>query len=448
VLIRSSIFALRAVTPLAFLYCATALYALFAPQAIARHALAALPLWSLAALTIFCVNEVWFFFYARRKVGRHQALATAAAKLSPAQRKVEFKRAIESVHDPRVFLEGWFKGARLEDIGYDNVLQWILWAFFDAPAEPESLYALPEDIIAEAKSYTDAWESRFNVTFQPGFNHKIQSIRLSLDPVLTTHRPACVYLGVGVLYDHLAYSRYRSLGFKHYIPSAESGHRVSYPYIGLPSSPSNSTLTYWYKPCAPLAPGEKEGLPIVFVHGIGAGLKVYRTMITDMCARYPRSAIYLLEIPCVAMKLVEKLPVRAELVRDVVAMLKNHGGHTEALFAGHSLGTVVVSWILHLAPQVCRKVMLIDPVVWLLHYPDVAYNFLHRPPSNANQWLYNFFVCSEPGIARFLGRGFVWHENVLWFEDVPAHCEMRVYLAENDMIVNIPKVFEYLTGQD
>jgi pimeloyl-ACP methyl ester carboxylesterase len=444
VLIRSAIFALQSITPLSFSYCAVTLYALLSPHSLARQLLGALPVWVLVIVTIFCLNEVWFFFYARRKVQRHQALSTAAPKLSPRQRESEFKRAIESIHDPRAFLEGWFKGASVNEIGYDNVMQWTLWAFFDLPADADTLHDLPEDTQQEAKRYTDAWSTKFGITFRPGFNHNIQSIRLSLDPVRTVHRPACVYLGVGVLYDHLAWSRYRALGFRHYVPDANSGHRVSYPYIGLPSLPSHSTLTYWYKPCAPLRSGEKEDLPIVFVHGIGAGLKVYRTMVTEICKRNPRSAIYLLEIPCVAMKLVEKLPVRDQLVRDVEAMLQARG-HSEALFIGHSLGTVVVSWILHCAPRLCRKVMLIDPVVWLLHYPDVAYNFLHRPPSNANQWLYHFFVCSEPGIARFLGRGFVWHENVLWLEDVPSHCEMRVYLAENDMIVNIPKVFEYLT---
>lgn len=252
--------------------------------------------------------------------------------------------------------------------------------------------------------------------------------------------------GVGVLYDFLGWSRYRSLGFQHYVPSSESGHRVVYPYIGLPSKPSNSVLTYWYRSCPPLRAGEVEDLPIIFIHGIGAGLKIYRDMITSFRIQNPRSAIYLLEMPAVTMKFTDKLPRKQRYVDAVEALLKSNG-HSQALFAGHSLGTVVASWIIHLKPELCRKVILIDPVCFLLHLPDVAYNFLYRAPVTANHWLYWYFVSNEPGIAWFLGRGFYWFENILWLEEIPKTCDLTVFLSENDMIVDISSVFKYLTGE-
>lgn len=233
---------------------------------------------------------------------------------------------------------------------------------------------------------------------------------------------------------------------RHYVPSPKSGHRVRYPYIGLPSKPSNSVLTYWYKPCAPLPPGETEDLPIVFVHGIGAGLKIYRDKITKLCRENPRSAIYLIETPSVTMKFMDKLPAKTEYVTAVGNLLLSNG-HMEALFIGHSLGTVIVSWIVHLRPEMCKRVVLIDPVCWLLHLPDVAYNFLHRNPVTANHWLYWYFVSNEPGIAWFLGRGFFWFENALWLDEVPPNCDMTVFLSENDMIVDVPNVYKYLTNE-
>lgn len=252
--------------------------------------------------------------------------------------------------------------------------------------------------------------------------------------------------GVGVLYDFLGWYRYYNLGFRHYVPSKSSGHRVVYPYIGLPSKPSKSVLTYWFRPCPKLRPGEVEELPIVFIHGIGAGLKIYKEMVAKFCEENPRSAVYLLEMPAVTMKFIDQLPRKKEYVDAVEVMMKANG-HSQALFTGHSLGTVVTSWLLHLKPALCRKVILIDPVCFLLHLPDVAYNFLHRAPVSANHWLYWYFVSNEPGIAWFLGRGFFWFENVLWLEEIPETCDLTVYLSQDDMIVDIPSVFKYLTGE-
>lgn len=251
---------------------------------------------------------------------------------------------------------------------------------------------------------------------------------------------------VGVLYDFFGWYRYHSLGLRHYVPSAASGHRVTYPYIGLPSRPSNSVLTYWYKPSPASKTNEPETLPVVFIHGIGAGLKIYRDKITKISKENPRSAIYLLEVPAVTMKFVEKLPKKKEFVAAVSALLKSNG-HKEAIFCGHSLGTVVTTWIVHSAPELCKRVILIDPVCFLLHLPDVAFNFLHRKPVTANHWLYWYFVSNEPGIAWFLGRGFFWFENILWIEEIPKTCEMTVFLSENDMIVDVPSVFKYLTHE-
>lgn len=146
------------------------------------------------------------------------------------------------------------------------------------------------------------------------------------------------------------------------------------------------------------------------------------------------------------MKFTEKLPRKQEYV-DAVEALMHSNNHTKGLFVGHSLGTVTSSWIIHLKPDLCHRVILIDPVCFLLHLPDVAFNFIHRQPVTANQWLYWYFVSNEPGIAWFLGRGFYWFENILWLTELPNTCKMTVFLSENDMIVDVPSVFKYLTNE-
>ncbi|CCG84762.1 protein of unknown function [Taphrina deformans PYCC 5710] len=450
IFIRISIFLLRLITPGSFLYCALVLISPFLRQTVPILD-RSLFVWASSsalvwALRIFTLNEVWFYFWSQAKTAKYQVSSDYDDALTPKQREQLFNRVIAAVDEPRRFLSGWFLGAKPEDIYRGNMVEWLLWAFFNRHTREEFSAEHPKEIVDEIDRYISTWEKAMNLTIAPGYNDKVKCIRLNADPVRTVHRPACVYLGVGVLYDFLGWSRYYSLGMRHYIPSKSSGHRITYPYIGLPSRPSNSVLTYWYKPAAQTVSRETETLPFIFIHGIGAGLKVYREMITQIAEENPRSSIYLLEFPAVTMKFTDKLPQKEEFVKAVADLLHSNG-HEQALFVGHSLGTVVASWIMHLQPKLCKSVILIDPVCFLLHLPNVAYNFLHREPETANHWLYWYFVSNEPGIAWFLGRGFFWFENVLWLDEVPKSCDLTVYLSENDMIVDIPSVFRYLTNE-
>ena len=80
--------------------------------------------------------------------------------------------------------------------------------------------------------------------------------------------------------------------------------------------------------------------------------------------------------------------------------------------------------------------------------PDVAYNFLYRPPANSLQSVFKYFVAAEVGIANTLHRHFWWYENVLWLEDLPARLRkpqrFKVLLAGGDDIVNVPLIQGYL----
>ena len=49
--------------------------------------------------------------------------------------------------------------------------------------------------------------------------------------------------------------------------------------------------------------------------------------------------------------------------------------------------------------------------------PDVAYNFLYRPPANSLQSVFKYFVAAEIGIANTLHRHFWWGPA----EQQPAH---------------------------
>ena len=62
--------------------------------------------------------------------------------------------------------------------------------------------------------------------------------------------------------------------------------------------------------------------------------------------------------------------------------------------------------------------------------------------SNLPSYLMQFVVMMEPGTHLFLRRYFVWHKNTYFSNQLPRNC--KVYLSEDDDIVNAKNVAEYL----
>ena len=89
----------------------------------------------------------------------------------------------------------------------------------------------------------------------------------------------------------------------------------------------------------------------------------------------------------------------------------------------------------------------LDPVTWLLHLPEVAYNFTRRIPREANEYQLCYFACTDIGVAHNLARHFFWAESILWKEEV-GNRKMTVLLGAKDVIVNTEAVGGYLTRED
>ncbi|KAI3631902.1 hypothetical protein MIR68_010064 [Amoeboaphelidium protococcarum] len=155
-------------------------------------------------------------------------------------------------------------------------------------------------------------------------------------------------------------------------------------------------------------------------------------------------------------------------------------------YVGHSLGTTYLSALMQKTYQykadgvnyhnLVKHGILVDPVCFLLHHSDVAYNFIHRLPMSFSQivrqllsfkgfqsgaivtskqqryranwkWvellLYNF-ASKELYISWTLGRCFYWHQKVIFKEDIPRNVKVSVVLGEDDAIVNAELIRAYL----
>ena len=107
------------------------------------------------------------------------------------------------------------------------------------------------------------------------------------------------------------------------------------------------------------------------------------------------------------MQLTTKVPKMEETIRLVNAVLESHG-HQAACFLAHSLGTIVVSWMLHddSGKDKVAATVLLDPVTFLLCDPTVATNVVYKPPRNTIDFLMHFFIARELFISNALSRHF------------------------------------------
>jgi len=90
----------------------------------------------------------------------------------------------EDVHTP----SAWFNFVPVSLVNRDNFVEWLYWAIFSSTPEGG------EEFLSEVEEYLAEMEQRDGTKLIPGHNPEIKPIRVTLDPVRTTHRPLIWYL--------------------------------------------------------------------------------------------------------------------------------------------------------------------------------------------------------------------------------------------------------------
>jgi pimeloyl-ACP methyl ester carboxylesterase len=226
-----------------------------------------------------------------------------------------------------------------------------------------------------------------------------------LDPIFVTQRPFLFYASIaGVNFGTHFLLKYL-LNFKQLTEFSSGGQKIYYRRalygseedIGLTSATADTdtlgTGRERDKSNSSSSKKKKEKsktFPIVFIHGIGTGFAHYITFIS----KFPYDVdIFLIEWPYVAMQMTTTAPSAEESVSSIVSVL-NHYGHEKATFVAHSLGTTVLSWMLH-DPVGALKVansVLLDPINFLLCDPAVCSQFVYRDPNESIDLLMHFFL--------------------------------------------------------
>ena len=313
----------------------------------------------------------------------------------------------------KIFLERWFCGAPLETIGFENMRHFLSWVMF------AKLFAdLSEDDVDDIDGVIYDIQRRLSHTFPSEFNPKISHVCMTLQPLHYIHRPLAIYLLLGIK-NVFADMSLQALGY------TRRRHRG---------------VNYWYRPCPASAP--QEHTPSVFFHGISTGWDNYLLLVNHLSSD---RAIFLFDLDGVKSHSLNFVMPSPEVYADTVRQVLDKHAYTKVNLVGHSFGTITAAWFVKAHPAYVAHLTLIDPVSLLLHHPEVAFNFLYRPPGTIMEWAIYLAVSTEITIAHALRRNFWWYKNNLWLEDLDPSIGVHVSLAGGDEVCNSVTVHEYVT---
>ncbi|KAF9084390.1 hypothetical protein BGX23_010577 [Mortierella sp. AD031] len=438
--------------------------------------------WILTGLHLWMAAEVVFYFMFWKKLARLQEVDRVVKGVgAKAKRRELFERCLETVDEGegvKRWIEVWFdtgrtkQPAKFEDIGRANMVSWMAWAFWAAPLEE---VAQSPAAIVELNQMIDTIEEVKKVKFTEGYNPNVECIRLSLDPVLASHRPLIYYILIW-LANAFARVVFMMLGLTRYSGTMDQTHAFERPkfkpkHRKTPSFPSPAAiaaenrppvdLAYWYRsPANPQNP-----IPLVFIHGIGVGLIQYIHLVVALT--FISRPLIMIEVPEVSNQLVQVDCLTPDETYFVIERILRIHKHPKATFLGHSLGTMLCAAVCRASPanspkSIVAGLILTDPICFLTHH-SIAHNFAYRTPSTASQLVMDLFAAREIGTSWFIMRRFCWTESVIfpiaWSRrhQKPLVSQgklspvlpqkTRVFLSRNDNLLDMNKVAKYLRSQ-
>ena len=346
---------------------------------------------------------------------------------------------IIAVSNIEEFVEGFFCGSPLRSLRRDNVYSFIAWAFtgqdyFEVKQRPnEELIKPIESCMAILEEYFPSEMAQI----KPGYNRNVRHVSMCLDPVNFIHRPFLFYVFINIFN-----------AFYDYICMPMGGWRRSYVSIASHEvnhrrSKGEYCLSYFYRNPNRFAMGTRgdEKPPLIFLHGISYGWILYM----DFLSAFLDRPIYILDVGTIRIGSLSCAHPSPRAFAGAVKRILGKHGHTKADVVGHSFGTMLASSVVNYCPEVLGdSLVLIDPVCLLLSLPDVAYNFLYKPPTSIVDWMLVLGASRELTVARTLYRDFIWFEGDMVLERIPLHVSVHAVVAENDDILCAPKIKAYL----
>ncbi|CAF1372936.1 unnamed protein product, partial [Adineta ricciae] len=347
-------------------------------------------------LTIWSTVEVLFLVYQAYLYSRIQRL-TPTPYLSAAEREQIVSNVLANIKDLPQTLSKWFMDHPFEDISRQSVIGWLAFAFYS-----KKHYDLDENDLEELHQLLEKVENTHQLSISnDSSTDQVSYMKHILDPVHIIFRPFVFYFVTDTLLNSiLATSIFYLKGYQF----VQIGHLPFWTYYDK-TSDDNS---------------EPDEEPIIFFHGIGAGLLMYQPFFTHIHKQFSRRRrIILISMRCICMRYptLSDIPNMSETV-DSIRLIFEHYKMKKAIFIGHSYGTACLSWIVQKCPQYISRLIFLDPICFSLFEPYVIYNFVYRKPYKLGHLYMYYFVCRELGISYVISRHFWWTQNNLFLEQI------------------------------
>jgi pimeloyl-ACP methyl ester carboxylesterase len=317
---------------------------------------------------------------------------------------------------------GWFHGPD-RDLEAENPAAWLrrgnvedwITHYFFRGATPEEVKAMRGGS-EELCNLVDMVLEFTGISLGEGRNPNIRPHLLMSDPLPVVHRPLLVYVGSSLICPFMTHQVMRFFGFER--------ERIG-------------GLSYWHRGLrdgirADVDIAGSRRIPLVFLHGLGVGLVPYYLFLYHLSEHYS-GELFVPELPFLAMMPWERVPSAREVVAQLQDMLAAHrcvGAH----FAGHSFGTVILSWMIKSSPTSIICCTLIEPAAMLSIKSDLLQKMMWDPPINAVYEFLRYFVFRELFTMNLLCRCSFWEQSTLWPEEITTPAVVE--LASEDAVVS------------
>jgi hypothetical protein len=262
-------------------------------------------------LTLWSIAEVSFFvyqLYLYTKI-QHQ---TSAPPITSKERDLLVSYALANIKNIPNTLSKWFMDCPFQDIDRESIVGWLAFAFYS-----KNYNQLTNDEYKEIILFIEKIELQQQLKANTDkSNKKVFYMKHILDPVRVIFRPLAFYIVTdtivnGILAKSILYLR----GYQF----VQIGHLQFWTYYDKSSR------------------GGEEEEPIIFFHGIGAGLLTYQPFISCIHQKFSRNRrIILISMRCVSMRYpsLKDIPNMSETAESMKLIFDYYQMNT-AIFIGH-----------------------------------------------------------------------------------------------------------------
>jgi hypothetical protein len=259
-------------------------------------------IWSFAEI-IFLIYQSYLYSAIQRQ--------PAAPHLTSIERDQLVSNALSSIKNLPLTLSKWFMERPFENINRESIIGWLAFAFYSKRSQE-----LTDNEHEEIISLIEKMENNYQLKVKNDqTTDKISYMKHILDPVRIIFRPLVFYIVTDTLLTGiLARSIFHSRGYQF----VRIGHL--------------SFWTYHDETCE-----EDEEDPIIFFHGIGAGLLMYQPFIARIHKQFSRRRrIILISMSCICMRYpsLKDIPNMSQTTESI-ELIFQHYKLKKAIFIGH-----------------------------------------------------------------------------------------------------------------